>query len=464
MARTLAGRYRLTRYVASGATGDVWQAVDGGTDRPVAVKLLHPHLAADARLVDRLRQARRSLTGLWHPGIARLIDLVVTDSAVALVTDFAPGADLGRLLATGPLAPDRAARIAAAVADALDAAHGADMVHGDLMPSNVIVPAGTAEPPRLTDFSVATLLQVGPAARSSPYAAPWVIDGAVPTPASDVHALGVVLFEMLTGAPTYRPGDDADVDRRLLEVVDRCVLGDQAARPSAGAVSQRLRELAPQLGSQPPAPPRRRAPRSRAAPAHSHRTRRRTPLLIGSLLAAVLVVAVALVLRVLISPGPANPPPTLDTSDTGASATVPALPQEASASTQAGGGEFVRHWFAVLSYAVQTGDTAALIEATSPDCLDCQVAVEAIEAGYLDGGSLRGGAYVVRGVSSNSLWSVDRPIYDATVDRSPRSTVDAGGVIQETLPALSFANCVLVLEWADERWQVREVVTPGCVA
>jgi serine/threonine-protein kinase len=461
MARTLDGRYRLTRFVASGATGDVWQAVDAGTDRSVAVKLLHPHLATDARLVDRLRQARRSLTGLWHPGIARLIEVVVSDGSVALVTDFVPGDDLGRLLAsTGPLAPARAARIAAAMAEALDAAHGADVVHGDVKPSNLIVPTGTAELPRLTDFGLATLVQVGRTTTPSSYAAPWIIDGAAPTPASDVHALGVVLFEMLTGAPVRRAEQEAGVDQRLLDVVDRCVLGDQAARPSAGAVSQRLLELAPRLAAAPARalPPPPRTPRYRSpAPA------RRAPLLIGGLVAAVLLVAAVVAVRILSSPGPTNPPAALDTTDTGASAAEPTPPPEATANTQDGGGEFVRYWFSAFSHAVRTGDTGALAEATSPECRDCQTGIEAIEAGYGAGGSLRGGTYVVRRVSSNSLWSVNRPVYDATLDRSPRSLVDASGAVETTLPALTFANCILVLEWADGRWLMREVVTPDCV-
>jgi hypothetical protein len=123
----------------------------------------------------------------------------------------------------------------------------------------------------------------------------------------------------------------------------------------------------------------------------------------------------------------------------------------------------VQHWFAAFTHAVQTGDTTALTEATSPDCQECQVAVETIESVHASGGQLQGGAYVVRTVTTTDLWSVDRPLYDAIVDRTPRTAVDASGSAQDDLPALSFYNCALVLEWTQDRWQVREVVSPGCV-
>lgn len=474
MSWTLAGRYRLTSLVARGVTGEVWRAVDLGTDRPVAVKLLHPYLAADHRLADRLRQARRTLTGLWHPGIARLVDVVVSDGTVALVADYAPGTDLATVLAsTGPLPPPRAAAFAAGIADALAAAHQAEVVHGDLKPSNVVVsPDGRTV--QLTDFSVATLVRVGRSPgrhdHPSPYSAPWVIDGAVPAASCDVHALGVVLFEMLTGS-TSRQAPAADrVDRRLLTVVDWCVLGDQASRPSAEAVSEQLRSLGPRLAEdsrQPalpaalpagPAPARSRSPARRAG-----RRRLRTRLALGGAAVAVLVAGAVAGVAALRPEGTADPAATSDPTSVGRSS-APAVPQAAASPSQQAGAEFVRYWFAALTYGVQTGDVDGLNGATSPDCLICQRTIGTIEATYRDGGALRGGAYVVRNVTTTSLWSAERPVYDATVDRSTRTEVDAGGTAGASLPALSFANCVVVLEWTDDgRWRVREVVSSDCV-
>jgi serine/threonine protein kinase len=475
MSWTLAGRYRLTSLVARGVTGELWRAVDLGTDRPVAVKLLHPHLAADRRLADRLRQARRALTGLWHPGIARLVDIVVADGVVALVADFVPGTDLATLLAsTGPLPPVPAATVAAGIADSLAAAHQAEVVHGDLKPANVMVsPDGRTV--QLTDFSVATLVQVGRSTgrhdQPSPYSAPWVIDGAVPARSSDVHALGVVLFEMLTGSTSRQDPAAERVDRRLLTVVDWCVLGDQAARPSAEAVSEQLRSLGPRLAedSRLPALPARAA---RSAPRHSPAPPRRaggrrlrTRLALGGAAVAVLVagaVAAVAALRPESSDDPAAA--TSDPTSVADRATAPALPSTAASPSQEAGGEFVRYWFAALTYGVQTGDVEDLTLASSPDCQDCQRAIGTIEETYRSGGALRGGTYVVRNVSTTSLWSAERPVYDATVDRSARTEVDAGGEAGATLPALSFANCVVVLEWTDGgRWRVREVTSSGCV-
>jgi serine/threonine-protein kinase len=477
MSWTLAGRYRLTSLVARGVTGEVWRAVDLGTDRPVAVKLLHPHLAADRRLADRLRQARRALTGLWHPGIARLVDIVVADGTVALVADFVPGTDLATLLAsTGPLPPVRAATVAAGIADALAVAHQAEVVHGDLKPSNVMVsPDGRTV--QLTDFSVATLVRVGrsPGRHDdpSPYSAPWVIDGAVPARSCDVHALGVVLFEMLTGSTSRQDPAVERVDRRLLTVVDWCVLGDQAARPSAEAVSEQLRSLGPRLAEDSllPALPARSA---RSAPRHSPPPPRRaggrrlrTRLALGGAAVAVLVagtVAGVASLRPEGTDDPATAPSASDPTSVADRATAPALPPTAASPSQEAGGEFVRYWFATLTYGVQTGDVEDLNLASSPDCQDCQDAIGSIEETYRTGGALRGGAYVVRNVSTTSLWSAERPVYDATVDRSVRTEVDAGGEAGASLPALSFANCVVVLEWTDDgRWRVREVVSSGCV-
>jgi Family of unknown function (DUF6318) len=133
---------------------------------------------------------------------------------------------------------------------------------------------------------------------------------------------------------------------------------------------------------------------------------------------------------------------------------APALPAAATAYTREGGLEFVRYWFALLTHAQQTGDTTQLRSATSPGCADCEKAIAEIESGYAQGGSLRGGAYLVRAVDTNGLFAIDRPIYEATVDRSPRATLDRSGVERANQPGLTVAHCILILEWTDDRWRV----------
>jgi hypothetical protein len=152
------------------------------------------------------------------------------------------------------------------------------------------------------------------------------------------------------------------------------------------------------------------------------------------------------------------PPPQTAT----ASAEAPAVPAEAKENSRQGGTAFVEYWFAALTHAVRTGETAPISERMNPDCQQCQDAVATIDAVHARGGSLRGGAYVVRNVTAADLWSADRPVYDATVDRSPRTVNGASGF--DDLPGLSFATCSVVLEWSSEGWSVREVITPACVA
>jgi serine/threonine-protein kinase len=491
MNRTLAGQYRLTTPVAHGAAGTVWRGVDHGTDRTVAIKVLHPDLVADGRLVDLLRRARPALSALWHPGIARLLDLVVTDRAVCLVTAFAPGTDLAHLMASGPLPPAQAVEIGAAIAEALDAAHRADVVHGDLRPTNVIVATETWSAVTLTDFMLANLVRVARpqerwAADTSPYLPPWAIDGGMPTSSTDVHALGIILCEMLTGSTS--PEDvGATIDPELQEVIYACTNGDYAATPTAAGVAYRLRELAmrrgPDLEWDPPHASGRRprlrpssdrlpevyrhepqvpAVRSRNSHGGAPLRRRGSAGVALAAGAAVLAVVIGTIAVVSLQGNPV-PPPAQETSPNPPSVGAPSPPAEATAASREGAIAFVEYWFAALTHAVRTGETETFRETVSPECADCQQAFEAIESAYAGGGSMRGGAYVVRRVTTTDLFSEDRVVYVAVVDRSDRASVDAAGETQAALPGISFESCSLVLQFADGRWLVREVVTPGCV-
>lgn len=458
--------------VANGDTGEVWHAVDVGTERAVAVKMLYPDLATDPRLVDRFLRARAELTALWHPCIARLLDVVADGDVLALVTDLVPGTDLGRRLATsGPLPPALASSVAASMAEALGTAHRMGVVHGDVKPSNVVVPPPGEGPARLTDFAVALLVRAG---RRFPepferlrYRAPEVTEGAVPAPPSDVYALGVVLAEMLPDDPPYR----------LSLLADACVRDDPAARPSAAELGVELGELAAGLGgtgarlaTQPPParpPGRRRARGTRQAWLLGSPTR----------LAAIFAVAMAIVFGAFMITRTFSGSGQTDTGEAGSrgtgapggaasvpGTTGPPLPTAAGERSREGGEAFIRYWFDLLTYAQRSGDTTDLSEATNEGCGDCGTALATIRDAYAEGGSLRGGAYLVRRVATNSLFTLDRPIYEVTLDRSPRATIDRSGVERGSLPGLTVANCVLILEWASDRWRVLDFTSRGCVA
>jgi Protein kinase domain/Family of unknown function (DUF6318) len=541
--RTLGGRYRLSSFLASGDTGEVWKAQDLGTDRAVAVKLLHPHLAADARLVDRFLRSRSELTSLWHPSIARLLDIVVEDEELALITDLVPGTDLRSQLAeAGPLSPAAAAAVAGSAADALTVAHRVGVVHGDVKPSNVVVPPPGKGPARLTDFAVALLVRAGMrhAEPHGPqrYRAPEVTDGAVPTPPSDIYALGVVLADALVGDPAYLRQfwdmPDHEPLGRLGRLAAACVDHDSGRRPLAADVSRELRELTPILAAagdqprlaghrldgagvdvvRPPAGDRaterdrpgrvvdrfgtgeRRAitprpaegahtpasqklrrggtagrPAARSGPVWLARTRVRASVALV-VVVAVAVGGMAAVRMFGTLPGEAQTTPSPGSpagsapggAATAAGPAVPTLATRATVHNRDGGAEFVRYWYSALTYAQETGDTRDLVRATSPGCEACQAAITTIKQVYADDGKLKGGAYLVRRVSTNNIWTLDKPIYEATFDRGPRLRVDRSGNEKPDLSRTNFGICMMVLEWAADRWRVLDLSSGGCLA
>lgn len=507
MVPMLGGRFQLTDLLAGGDLGMVWKALDEGTGRTVAVKVIHPHLASDPRLADRFLRARRELTALWHPGIARLLDVVVDADSLALVSDLVPGTDLARWPARyGPISAGMARDVAESIADALVAAHRAGMVHGDIKPSNVVAPPPGGESARLTDFSVAVLVRAGRRTNGS-HSAPWyrapeVTDGVVPAPASDVYALGAVLADLLTGGP-WLEERDSGLLHRLRDLGIDCMRAEPNRRPTAIEAYQALREMPSGRSGAPTGRPivpqaplgnRADSPISDGGPAgstgigaaHLERTRRRPFLrrpaglvtMVGALLALIAVVPVVQAVRHAVGPALASPPPSADVSSAGTSsaspssagrssagaAAAPRLPSSATERSLSGGAEFVRYWYTVLTSAEATGDVTELVRVTSPDCASCAQAIGAIRSGYADGGSIRGGTYLVRKVTNNSLWTLDRPVFDVTIDRSPRVTVDRAGVARDRVESLTFANCVAVLEWSNDRWRLLELPTTGCLA
>ncbi|HEY8373787.1 MAG TPA: serine/threonine-protein kinase, partial [Pseudonocardiaceae bacterium] len=210
----LADRYRLTRRIAVGGMGEVWEAADTRLDRRVAVKVLKPELCGNAEFLHRFRTEARMTASLNHPGIAAVHDYGETaavpggpEDTAYLVMELVEGEPLASILAReGRLNVDRTLDLLEQAANALQAAHERGLVHRDVKPGNILVtPNGTV---KLTDFGIAKAADAAPVTRSgmvmgtAHYIAPEQATGQEAEPASDVYSLAVVGYECLTG---HRP-------------------------------------------------------------------------------------------------------------------------------------------------------------------------------------------------------------------------------------------------------------------
>ena len=214
------GRYRLVRRIATGGMGEVWEADDTVLGRRVALKVLVAELAADKRATRRFVREARATARLTHPNVARVYDFGRDGGVPFLVMELLQGETLADRLAAGPLPPAEAARIAASVADALDAAHQLGIVHRDVKPANVMLtPAGDV---KVMDFGIAAAADETHSTTGSglyatvAYVSPERVAGEPATPASDVYSLGVVLYELLCGRPPFTGSTPALVARAHL--------------------------------------------------------------------------------------------------------------------------------------------------------------------------------------------------------------------------------------------------------
>lgn len=208
----LAGRYEVIRFLARGGAGEVYEAEDRERGGPVAIKTLHADLT-DANGISWLRREVQAARQIEHPNVCRVFDIVQSERAVFFTMELLPGETLAALLRReGALTERRALPIIRQVVAGLAAAHAAGVVHRDLKPGNIMIVPRPQGPPRVVimDFGLARhtiaesattrLTRTSLAAFGTPaYMAPEQIEGRPATPATDVYALGVMLFELLTG-------------------------------------------------------------------------------------------------------------------------------------------------------------------------------------------------------------------------------------------------------------------------
>ncbi len=211
----LAARYRIVRPLGRGAVGEVYEAEDLELGGRVAVKILRPEIAGSAHILQRFKREIQLARKVTHPNVCRVFDLVYhtppEGAGLAFLTmELLEGETLAeRLARKGPLPPAEVLAIVRQIAAALAAAHAAGVVHRDLKCGNVfLVEATGGRRAVVTDFGLAvsplggaaaSLTATGELVGSPAYMAPEQVRGEEPTPATDVYALGVVLFEMVTG-------------------------------------------------------------------------------------------------------------------------------------------------------------------------------------------------------------------------------------------------------------------------
>ena len=267
MDQRLGSRYMLKERLGRGAMGTVWRAVNTDTGQPVAVKVLSEELSDEPNMVTRFIQERNTLISVSHPNLVRIHDLVVEDGRLAIVMDLVNGPDLHRhLVERGVLSLPEAAVIGRGVADALAAIHAAGIIHRDLKPANILLDLGGPQPmPKLVDFGIARMVAGSRlTSRSSvvgtpQYLSPEAISGVEPSPSLDIYALGIALYELLTGTPPFHgeqllqvlnqhmyqePPWPASIPPQILPLLQAMLAKNPQARPSAAELGRALDALA----------------------------------------------------------------------------------------------------------------------------------------------------------------------------------------------------------------------------
>jgi serine/threonine-protein kinase len=206
--RSFSNRYEVVRALARGGMAEVYLARDQLLDRPVAVKVLFPEYAREASFVERFRREAQAAANLSHPNIVAIYDWGQEDSTYFIVMEYVDGQSLRDMLRSrGRLSPEESAQIGADIAGALGYANRAGVVHRDVKPGNVLItPSGTV---KVTDFGIAragtseSLTQTGSVMGTATYFSPEQAQGLPVDGRSDVYSLGVVLYEMVCGAPPF---------------------------------------------------------------------------------------------------------------------------------------------------------------------------------------------------------------------------------------------------------------------
>jgi protein kinase-like protein len=243
----VADRYETLERIGGGGMADVFRAHDRTLDRDVALKVMRPAFANDPEFAERFHREAEALGAIDHPNIVRVLDYGATADGPFIVMEFVSGGTLRDLIrARGRVDQYEAAGIAAAVADGLEAAHLRGVLHRDLKPDNVLMDAEGH--PKIADFGIARLAaataitRTGEVLGTPQYLAPEQMSGDVVDERADVYALGVILYEMLTGTQPTGGSTPSEIVSRRLRVDPRPPSRLVALAPSMNALV--LRALA----------------------------------------------------------------------------------------------------------------------------------------------------------------------------------------------------------------------------
>ncbi|HTJ42614.1 MAG TPA: serine/threonine-protein kinase [Kofleriaceae bacterium] len=293
------GRYEVVRELGGGAMGEVYQARDAALGRDVAIKVMRraPGVAAEL-FRARFDAEARALAALRHAAVVSIYDVGWDGDDPYLVMELVPGGSLRDRISAGPLPDDEVRGLAIAIAGALDAAHGAGILHRDVKPANVLGRAGEW---KLADFGIAhvpgsELTMTGQFLGTPAYAAPEALGEGLHTTAADLWGLGATLYAAMTGAPPYGGSLGAAASTSyvplvsknsspLAHLVDDLLSRDPSRRPTAAQVLATLH--APSAPVRPALSPERSR---RGSPSAARTESKNPPWLWIGLAAAVLAI------------------------------------------------------------------------------------------------------------------------------------------------------------------------------
>jgi TolB-like protein/Tfp pilus assembly protein PilF/predicted Ser/Thr protein kinase len=241
---TFAGRYQVIEELGKGGMGNVYKVYDAEVEEKVALKLLNPEIASDEETIKRFRNELKLARTISHKNVCRMYDLGQQEGVYYITMEYVAGENLKSFIRrSGQLTVDKAIGIAAEICEGLAEAHRLGVVHRDLKPQNIMIDQeGNA---RIMDFGIARSLKAkgvtGPGViiGTPEYMSPEQVEGEAADQRSDIYAVGVILFEMLTGRVPFGgdtpfaialkhkaevPPDPREFNGRISEALSRLVL------------------------------------------------------------------------------------------------------------------------------------------------------------------------------------------------------------------------------------------------